>query len=60
MYCNSVLDTEPSANLDASIAALALISALTITPELIAATPVSAIVISPYTTLSIHLDVAVS
>ena len=51
MYCNSVLDTEPSANLDASIAALALISALTITPELIAATPVSAIVISPDTTL---------
>jgi len=41
-YPNSVLDTEPSCILVASIAAEALISALTITPELIAATPVSA------------------
>jgi hypothetical protein len=57
MYCNSVLDTEPSANLDASIAALALISALIIVPSKIfpevtapvpiVATPVLVIVISP-------------
>jgi hypothetical protein len=47
-------------NFEYTIAALALTSSLTITPEPIAATPVSAIDISPDTTLSIHFDVPVS
>ena len=48
------------ANFVSTMAAEALISALMITPADIAATPVSAIVMSPDTTLSIQRLLAVS
>jgi hypothetical protein len=51
---DTLLAVDIVANFVSAIAALALISSLIITPEPIAAIPVSAIVISPDTTLSIR------